>query len=79
MTKGYFKITTLAKYSDLSRSTIQKILKGGRVPYVKLDGVILIAKNDWDDFMNANKVASRKDKARAIAEEMLTQCLISPT
>jgi len=68
MEKGYLKISSLCKYSDLSRRTVEKYLKTGRVPLVKLDGVILVKREDWDSFLEQHKVYS---DVEAIAAEML--------
>ena len=68
MTRGYLKLSSLCEYSDLSRRTLQGFLKSGQVPFIRLKGLILVKREDWDLFMDAHKEQGRTGQ---IVEDML--------
>jgi hypothetical protein len=67
--RGYLKLSHLSKYADLSVTTLRGMLKEG-LPYFKLEGLILVKLEDFDEYVERFKIGRSADD---IVEEMLGQ------
>jgi len=66
--REYMKLRDLKTYSGLSVRTLRKLLRTKGLPYYRLDGVILVKRAHFDEWLEQFRVGSEPER---IAKEIL--------
>jgi excisionase family DNA binding protein len=56
MEKRYYRAPEIAEYTGLSIHTIKAYVFNKKIPFIKVNGVVLFNVNDIDSWLNGNRV-----------------------
>ncbi|MBW1924210.1 MAG: helix-turn-helix domain-containing protein [Deltaproteobacteria bacterium] len=69
-TDGYLDLRKLAEYASLSVSSLRGYINRGSLPAFKLDGKILVRKDEFDAWVENFRITTRQD-INGIVDEVM--------
>lgn len=61
-TEAFFSIPKLAKFLNISKADIQKLISLNELPFFDLGGTVIIAKSDIEDYLNLHRAYQDQEK-----------------
>ena len=61
-TEAFFSIPKLAKFLNISKTDVRRLLEEGELPFFDLGGTVIIAKSDVEDYLNLHRAYSKQHR-----------------
>lgn len=60
----YLTIKQLADYSNISVPTLRRYIRSKNLPYIRIDRLILVCQEEFDQWMNEHREEQESEKQR---------------